>query len=137
VGGRVWHWGDVVFYAGLLAFSVWKRPHTPVLWVALALAAASFPLWILARLQLGSAFSFEARARRLVTTGLYARIRHPVYLFGTIAGLASVLAVQVWWVFALALLLEPITLVRARREERVLAAAFGEEYERYRDRTWF
>jgi protein-S-isoprenylcysteine O-methyltransferase Ste14 len=60
-----------------------------------------------------------------------------VYLFGTVAGLASVLALQVWWVFALALLLEPITLVRARREERVLAAAFGEEYERYRDRTWF
>jgi protein-S-isoprenylcysteine O-methyltransferase Ste14 len=126
----------VAFYLAVLAFSVWKRPHTAVLWAALALAAASFPLWILARLQLGSAFSFRARAERLVTTGLYARIRHPVYLFGSIAGVAAVLALQVWWLLVLALLLEPLTVLRAVREERVLRAAFGAEYERYRQRTW-
>jgi protein-S-isoprenylcysteine O-methyltransferase Ste14 len=136
MSGRLWHWGDVAFYLALLVFAVWKRPHTLTLFVALMIAAASFPLWILARLQLGSAFSFRASARRLVTTGLYSRIRHPVYLFGSIAGLASVLALQVWWLLALALLLEPITIVRAVREERVLKAAFGEEYERYRRRTW-
>jgi hypothetical protein len=56
---------------------------------------------------------------------------------GVEAGLASVLALQVWWILALVLLLEPITIVRALREERVLRAAFGEEYERYRKRTWF
>jgi protein-S-isoprenylcysteine O-methyltransferase Ste14 len=127
----------VAFYFTLLVFSVWMRPHTPVLWVAVALAAASFPPWIVARLQLGSAFSFRASARRLVTTGLYSRLRHPVYLFGSIAGLASVLALQVWWILGLALLLEPITIVRARREERALRAAFGSDYEMYRERTWF
>jgi protein-S-isoprenylcysteine O-methyltransferase Ste14 len=28
-------------------------------------------------------------------------------------------------------------IARARKEERVLAAAFGEEYERYKAGTWF
>jgi hypothetical protein len=34
--------------------------------------------------------------------------------------------------FYLTLFLEPATIIRAVREERVLKAAFGEEYERYR-----
>jgi protein-S-isoprenylcysteine O-methyltransferase Ste14 len=97
----------------------------------------AFPPWIVARLQLGDAFSFRAHAHRLVTTGLYSRIRHPVYVFGSIAGLASVVALQVRWFLILALLLEPITIWRAIQEERVLHAAFGEEYTRYRERTWF
>jgi protein-S-isoprenylcysteine O-methyltransferase Ste14 len=74
------------------ALAVWKRPHTRVLAVAVSVAALCFPLWILARLELGSAFSLGAKANQLVTTGLYSRIRHPLYFFGTIAGLASVLA---------------------------------------------
>ncbi len=133
---RLWHWGDVVFYFGLLVFAVWKRPHTATLAMAVIVAAVSFPLWILARLQLGSAFAFRARADRLATTGLYSRFRHPVYLFGSLAGVASLVALQVWWVLVVALLLSPITVVRAIREERVLKAAFGEEYDRWRKTTW-
>ena len=33
--------------------------------------------------------------------------------------------------------LVPIQIVRARKEEQVLTAAFGEEYLRYKARTWF
>jgi protein-S-isoprenylcysteine O-methyltransferase Ste14 len=72
-----------------------------------------------------------------VTWGSYSRIRHPVYVFGGISGLASVLALQVWWILGLAVLLESITIIRARQEERVLLAVFGERYARYRERTWF
>jgi protein-S-isoprenylcysteine O-methyltransferase Ste14 len=133
---RPWLWGDVAFYFALLLFAVWKRPHTPTLAVAVIVAAASYPFWILARLQLGSAFSLQAHADHLVTTGLYSRFRHPVYLFGSIAGVASLMALQVWWVLLVALLLSPITIVRAIREERVLRAAFGEQYDRWQERTW-
>jgi len=133
----MWRWGDVAFYLGVLVFAVWKRPHSAILVVAVVLAGITFPLWITARVQLGSAFSFGAKAHHLVTTGLYSRIRHPVYLFGSIAGLSAVLALQVWWILLLALLLEPITLLRAIQEERVLQTAFGAEHARYRERTWF
>jgi len=108
-----------------------------MLLAALVVAGIAFPLWILARLQLGSAFSFRARADRLVTTGLYARLRHPVYVFGSIAGLAAVAALQVWWVLAVSVLLEGITVMRAIREDQLLLSVFGEEYQRYRKHTWF
>jgi protein-S-isoprenylcysteine O-methyltransferase Ste14 len=36
-----------------------------------------------------------------------------------------------------ALVIVPLQVVRSRREERVLAEAFGEEYERYKSKTWF
>ncbi len=133
----MWRWGDVAFYLVVLVFGAWKRPHTPALVGALVVAGVAFPLWVIARVQLGSAFSFRAKAKGLVTTGLYSRIRHPVYFFGSIAGLASVLALQVWWLLLAAVLLEGVTVRRAIREERVLGAAFGEEYARYRSRTWF
>ena len=133
----MWRWADVAFYLLVLLFAVWKRPHSQMLLAALVVAGIAFPLWILARLQLGSAFSFRARADHLVTTGLYSRIRHPVYVFGSIGGLAAVAALQVWWVLAVAVLLEGITVMRAIREDQLLLSAFGEEYQRYRKQTWF
>jgi protein-S-isoprenylcysteine O-methyltransferase Ste14 len=37
---------------------------------------------VAARLQLGASFSVKAKARKLVTTGVYAKIRNPIYVFG-------------------------------------------------------
>jgi protein-S-isoprenylcysteine O-methyltransferase Ste14 len=92
---------------------------------------------VIARRQLGDAFCANPEARRLVTHGLYSRIRHPIYLFGCLAYFGSFLALQVWPVLAAWLALTPIELVRARREDRVLADAFGAEYAAYRSHTWF
>jgi protein-S-isoprenylcysteine O-methyltransferase Ste14 len=72
-----------------------------------------------------------------VTSGLYSKVRHPVYVFGTVASLSTLLTLQIWPLLALGVALIPITWLRMRREERVLGAAFGEQYERYRERTWF
>src|SRR5262245_61008133 len=135
--GGVLAWGDVAFYLSVLAVAIAFAPRTGY-WVAgIVVAAVAFPLWILARVQLGPAFSLRPEARRLVTTGLYSRIRHPVYLFGTLAAWSAFLALQVWPLFWAMVALGGITLVRARREERVLREAFGEQYEEYRRGTWF
>jgi protein-S-isoprenylcysteine O-methyltransferase Ste14 len=134
---RVLVWGDVVFYLAVLGVAIAVAPRTAY-WIAgIALAAIAFPLWVAARIQLGSAFSFRAEARRLVTTGLYARIRHPVYLFGTTAALSAFLALQVWPVFWAMVVLGGVTFLRIRKEDRVLRQAFGQHYEDYRRRTWF
>jgi protein-S-isoprenylcysteine O-methyltransferase Ste14 len=134
---RVLAWGDVAFYLAVLVFAVVVAPRTPYWIVGVALAVIAFPLWATARVQLGPAFSLRPEARQLVTTGLYARIRHPVYLFGTAAALGSFLALQVWPLFWGMVALCGVTLVRIRKEDHVLRAAFGEEYEEYRRRTWF
>ena len=68
----------------------------------------------------------------LVTTGIYARLRHPQYL-GLIVLTLGLLA---WWPTILTVPMWPVLswmYVRlARREERDLAAKFGGVYEAYR-----
>jgi protein-S-isoprenylcysteine O-methyltransferase Ste14 len=105
--------------------------------IGAVIVGVSFPLFMLARWQLGSSFSVRAKASRLVTTGLYSRIRNPIYLFGGLMLVGLSLFLSVWGPLAVVLVIVPLQVVRARREERVLAEAFGEEYERYKSRTWF
>ncbi len=50
-------------------------------------------------------------------------------------GLSLVLAQ--WWPLLLLAVVIPLQIVRARREEATLRAAFGAEYDRYRASTWF
>ena len=134
---KVLRWMDVVACMILVALAVRLGLRTPVWYTGLLLAAVSFPLWVAARRQLGTAFSARAEARHLVTRGLYARIRHPIYVFGSLAYFAALLALQVWPILIAWLALTPIEVVRARREDRVLARAFGSEYAAYRSKTWF
>ena len=130
-------WLDVVTFLVLLALALRFGGRTGPWFAGVGLAAVCFPLWILARLQLGSAFAVKPEARGLVTHGLYSRIRHPIYLFGSAAYFGALLALQVWPVLAAWLALLPLELLRARRESRLLRATFGERYERYRKGTWF
>jgi protein-S-isoprenylcysteine O-methyltransferase Ste14 len=85
-------------------------------------------------LRLGRSFSVMAEARKLVTTGPYRLVRHPLYLAEEIAlfgvlmqffslGTALIFAVQV-----------AFQLRRMHNEEFVLSASFA-EYAAYRQRT--
>jgi protein-S-isoprenylcysteine O-methyltransferase Ste14 len=103
----------------------------------MAIAVPAFCLWALARVQLGESFAIGAEAKTLVTHGLYARFRDPVYVFGGLL-LAGILVFIGRPVFFLAfLILIPVQWIRARKERAVLEATFGDEYRRYRQRTWF
>ena len=94
-------------------------------------------MWTIARFQLGASFAVRAEARELVTHGLYARIRNPIYLFGSwvLAGAMLLFGKPVWLLVFVALI--PVQIWRARKESAVLDAAFGEQYRKYRAGTWF
>ncbi len=126
-----------VLYAAMVAGAVVAGPGGPLWTACLALSLACCVLWVVARVQLGASFAVRPEARRLVTTGLYARLRHPIYLFGTLAFLLVLLALQGWGGLAVWVILIPIQVVRAGREDKVLAAAFGADYAAWRRRTWF
>jgi protein-S-isoprenylcysteine O-methyltransferase Ste14 len=111
--------------------------HTTFAYTALGLSLVCAVLWFVARWQLGTAFSVTAQARHLVTQGLYAKIRHPIYIFGTLAFLFVVLALQGWAALVIWAIVIAIQVGRLRREERVLAETFGAEYSAYRRETWF
>ncbi|MGA7695458.1 MAG: isoprenylcysteine carboxylmethyltransferase family protein [Candidatus Sulfotelmatobacter sp.] len=90
-----------------------------------------------ARYHLGKSFAIRAEAHHLVTNGVYSKIRNPIYVFGVVmlAGFILVLHRPVLW-FALAAIVV-MQIVRARREAKVLEAAFGDAYREYRRKTWF
>lgn len=75
------------------------------------------------------------RHRRLATTGIYARIRHPQY----VAFVFIMFGFLLQWPTLITLVLFPLLVwayVRlARSEERDMAVEFGSEYEQYRQRT--
>jgi protein-S-isoprenylcysteine O-methyltransferase Ste14 len=96
----------------------------------------SLALLIVARLQLGDAFAIQAKAQKLVTHGLYSKIRNPIYVFGGLTILGFFLFWNPWWLLAFIVLI-PMQIIRARKEQAVLAATFGEEYEHYKKHTWF
>jgi protein-S-isoprenylcysteine O-methyltransferase Ste14 len=58
-------------------------------------------------------------------------------VFGVILLIGVSMLVERWEILLLVAALVPMQVVRARKEARVLAAAFGEEYARYKARTWF
>lgn len=134
---------SLVFIVGapvaLVAFLLVFRP---LHWDAVRVSGAAFMivgvgLLTLARVQLGNSFSITPQARALVTTGLYRKMRNPVYVFGAvaIAGVALYLRVpKLLWVLAV---MVPLQVVRARAEARTLEEKFGEEYRVWKRTTWF
>jgi protein-S-isoprenylcysteine O-methyltransferase Ste14 len=112
------------------------QPWPPLRIAGAAIALASLSLIVIARIQLGRAFSVRAKATRLVTTGLYARIRNPIYIFGCFIFLGLAMFLPAWWLLLLLILVIPMQIVRSRREAAVLEATFGDEYRRYRRQTW-
>lgn len=131
------HWIDLVAYPVVVMLAIWFGQRGTLWCVGLCLSAASIALWYVARRQLGDAFSPRPEARHLVTRGLYSKLRHPIYVFGSLAYIGALLALLGWSGLIICLVLVLIQVGRARREERVLAEAFGPEYAAYRSRTWF
>jgi protein-S-isoprenylcysteine O-methyltransferase Ste14 len=105
--------------------------------VSLAVMAVAWCLFAIARIQLGRSFSVAAKAQHLVMTGLYSRIRNPIYVFGGLVIAAFVVYIgRPVWLLSFVVLI-PMQLVRARNESRVLEEKFGDEYRAYKARTWF
>jgi protein-S-isoprenylcysteine O-methyltransferase Ste14 len=92
-------------------------------------------LCIIAVLDLGRSLSIMPEARQLVTTGIYRRIRHPLYLAEDIAFLGIFLQFRSW---AAAVVLLATLLVQLRRmdwEEGILSGMFP-EYAEYQRRSY-
>ncbi len=90
-----------------------------------------------ARFQLGKSFAITAKARELVTHGIYSKIRNPIYVSGAVMLVGFVLVLQrpMLWLVVVALII--MQTIRAHREAKVLEAAFGDAYREYRRKTWF
>jgi protein-S-isoprenylcysteine O-methyltransferase Ste14 len=138
--GTIWRaWLPLV--AGLCAlgwiFRSAPGPHGLARPIGLLLGLIGLAGVILARYTLGRSFSVAPKATALVTSGIYSRIRNPIYVFGMIFVAGLVLMVWAPYLLAVPLVLIPVQIIRSRREVAVLEAKFGDAYREYRKRTWF
>lgn len=140
VSMRFFHWALFVFTVVGTAMLVARPSHLtwPLTRIIGACLLALVFAWIgIARFQLGSAFSLTPKARQLVTTGIYSRIRNPIYVASPFLLVGLSLVLGLWWPLLLFVAVIPVQIARARREASVLRAAFGPEYDRYSAKTWF
>lgn len=107
--------------------------------VGVTLLVAGSAVRIVARRQLARSFSVRLRTTSdqvLVTTGLYGRVRHPAYFGSLLVAVGLALALSSWLGAVLMLCgCFGALLFRIRREEALLTARFGREYEAYASRT--
>ena len=102
--------------------------------VATVISLIGSSLAIFALAHLGRSFSLMAEARRLVTSGPYRVVRHPLYLFETIASFGVLLQFISLSTTLIFLAYIVIQLQRMKNEEAVLERTFP-EYRDYRLRT--
>jgi len=111
-----------------------------VAYIGFALSLAGLAIAVWARMSLGQYWSDKIVLKvdhRLVRSGPYARMRHPIYS-GVLLGVAgSALVVDQWrGVLAFVLLLTNYW-VKAKREDKILAGAFAEDFAEHRRRAGF
>jgi protein-S-isoprenylcysteine O-methyltransferase Ste14 len=134
--------GALSLFGGFLI--MWPGQTDGVIAVCLAatgaiVAAAGSAVMLWARANLGGAWSFVPAAAEqsgLVITGPYRSVRHPIYLGLSMVALGQALAFSSGPASVVVLVaVIPTFLWRARVEEDLLTAVFGDRYLRYRQRT--
>lgn len=111
-------------------WSVWRV-------AGLILMVFGFTLLTAARINLGNSFTVTPQATELVTSGIYSRIRNPIYIFSTIGIAGTLLYIGKPILLLLLLPIIVMQIMRSRAESRVLEERFGDAYRIYRARTWF
>ncbi|WP_153639724.1 isoprenylcysteine carboxylmethyltransferase family protein [Prolixibacter sp. NT017] len=106
-------------------------------YAGLILMIVSLIFFTIARIQLGDSFQIAAEARRLVKSGIYKKIRHPVYLFGSTFIAGFFIFTQVFYGLIFLIIIAVLQTKRIKKEESVLLETFGDEYLVYKKQTWF
>ena len=112
-----------------------SNPAVGVIGVILCAAGMAFAVW--ARLHLGRNWGTPMSLQEnheLVTTGPYARVRHPIYTGALLAMLGSAFAASAIWFIAF-IIVCPFFIYSAIAEEKFMAQQFPNEYPAYKART--
>lgn len=120
--------------------AVAKRPFSPaVALVGIAALIAALWLFLRSHAELGRNWSISLELRgnhRLVRTGIYRFVRHPMYSSFFLLGLAQFLLLPNWVGGGAGLIGAGILYAfRFRREEKMMLESFGDDYRSYMQQT--
>ena len=133
-------WLGLTRESGTLALPVFARDgaiYPALRWIAALAAVACLLLTIECWRRMGRNWRMDISDRNtsLVTDGLFARIRHPIYAFSIALMVATAIVLPTWPMVLLAVVHAVLMNVKARTEEAHLARMHGDVYTRYVERT--
>lgn len=121
-------------------YSIGHWQNTSAAWFGLMLMVAGLSLRYWAAKTLGEFYTrtLQTSARQtIVDTGPYKIVRHPGYLGTLLLNVGAGLALMNLIVFSIGLTIGTLSrFYRIQAEERMLAAAFSEQFEQYASKTW-
>ena len=134
-----------------ISWAVWRSPFfSPfvdnlfglnIAFQILAICIAGYSAWmaVAAIRELGQQWSLQARVlddHKLITSGVYGIVRHPIYTAMLGMLIATGMVISHWLALAAAVVMFLAgTKVRIHLEEKLLANAFGEQFEEWRSRV--
>jgi protein-S-isoprenylcysteine O-methyltransferase Ste14 len=115
-------------------------PFNELRWFGIPIIAVGLIVRIQARRILKQQYSTFVKTsvnHRLITTGIYAQVRHPAYLGLLLLFLG--IPLSSWSLLGLGIAIVggiPAILYRIKVEERFLVEVFGKQYQEYAESTW-
>ncbi len=133
-------WQALLRARGALALPEFARqdPYAILRWLAAATAVGALLATIRCWREMGRSWTMAVTPGRhveLITTGMFARVRHPIYALSIALMLCTLAVVPTWPVAVMAVIHIALMAVKARNEERFLLAAHDSRYAEYRSRT--
>ena len=125
----------VMYFAGAGWIDAFSFPLPDWLrWVGFAIGSVTVCFWTWVQVTLDTQWSPQlqlTKGHQLITTGPYARIRHPLYA-GMCGWFISLSLLTANWIFVGACVLTLAGLLwRIPKEEQMMIEAFGDEYKEY------
>ena len=109
-------------------------------WIGMALTVAGLSLCVWARHHLGEYWSDKVALKvdhRLIRSGPYAFLRHPIYSGVLLGVLGSAFAIGEWRGVVVLVVMTANYWVKAQREDRILSARFGDSFTDYKRHAGF
>lgn len=109
-----------------------------LLWIGTSFLLCSIPYMMWVHRTLGQHYSYALETKteqKLIVSGPYARIRHPLYSAHTLFNLGMIFLTAYIPLIVFAVLGVPFTYARMKSEEKMMIEKFGSEYEEYMVRT--
>jgi protein-S-isoprenylcysteine O-methyltransferase Ste14 len=119
-------------------FALRESVFAALRWVAALVAVIALAGTIRCWLRMGSDWRMDVGLERktmLITDGLFARVRHPIYAFSILLMLCSAAIVPTLPMALIAAVHIVLMILKARNEERHLSALHGDAYAQYLRRT--
>ena len=138
LSGLIWVVGIVVSVLDVMVLRHGRYSVTAVGIAGVAFLLAGSGLYAVARRTLGRFFSEVVRItpeHKLITSGPYRLVRHPVYLGGILYGLSMPMIANSLYGFVIMLVPIAMLFYRIRSEEKILVSKFGQEYLEYARKT--